>query len=304
MLLFGPLLLFYSKSLLIPGFTLHRRLLWHFLPYGINFGLNLPFLMMPAEAKLLIISGFIEGRLPLRTTDMIGLSVQVVHLSAYLFWVLTTLRRGRSSAGDTRIFVTDLATRQKWLGRFVLGFSLYLILVVVLIFFVILVRRFDLHANYSYTLVMSAIIYYLAYQLVLHKEIVLADFNVKYKSSPLSSSDKNHYAGMLRQIMISEQPFLNPDLKLADLAKRLPLPSHHLSQLLSEEFGQRFFDLVNHYRVEEFKRRLVSATSEHLSFLGLAMEVGFNSKSSFNTAFKKETGMTPSQFKKHLADRN
>ena len=114
--------------------------------------------MMPAEAKLLIISDFIEGRMPLRTTDMIVLSVQVAHLSAYLFRVLTTLRRGRSSAGDTRIFVTDLATRQKWLGRFVLGFSLYLILVVVLVFFVIIVRRFDLHANYSYTLVMSAII--------------------------------------------------------------------------------------------------------------------------------------------------
>jgi len=185
-----------------------------------------------------------------------------------------------------------------------LASSLYLILVVGLFLFVLVVRRFDLYANYSYTLVMSAIIYYLAYQLALRKEVVLADFNVKYKSSPLSSSDKNHYAETLRQIMISEQPFLDPDLKLADLAEQLLLPAHHLSQLLNEEFGQSFFDLINHHRIEEFKRRLVDSRSAHLSILGLAMEVGFNSKSSFNTAFKKETGLTPSEFKKQVASRS
>ena len=77
----------------------------------------------------------------------------------------------------------------------------------------------------------------------------------------------------------------------------MSISSHHLSQILNERIRQNFFDFVNSYRIEEAKRKLVEPATKHYSILGIAEEVGFNSKSAFNNAFKKHTNMTPTEFK-------
>ena len=79
------------------------------------------------------------------------------------------------------------------------------------------------------------------------------------------------------------------------------MPAHALSQLINEELGQNFFDYINSFRIQEFERRLVDPRNAHVSILGIAMDVGFNSKSSFNTAFRKFKGMTPSEYRKNLS---
>src|SRR5439155_27331821 len=88
------------------------------------------------------------------------------------------------------------------------------------------------------------------------------------------------------------------DLSLPKLAAKLALPTHHLSQIINARLNQNFFDFINSYRVEEAKQMLLDPAKKHYSLLVISEEVGFNSKSAFNTAFKKQTSLTPSEFRK------
>lgn len=97
-------------------------------------------------------------------------------------------------------------------------------------------------------------------------------------------------------VMDTEKPYLEPDLSLADLARRLQVNAVVLSQVINTGTGRNFNDFVNAYRVEEFKREVRNPTNAHLSFLGLALNCGFNSKATFNRAFRKFTGTSPGAF--------
>ena len=98
--------------------------------------------------------------------------------------------------------------------------------------------------------------------------------------------------------MLEEEPYLDPNLTLRTLAEMMKIPSNHLSQLLNEGYGKNFADFVNTFRLETFKAKVADASQRHLTILALAYDSGFNSKTVFNTYFKKETGMTPKQFLK------
>jgi AraC-like DNA-binding protein len=85
------------------------------------------------------------------------------------------------------------------------------------------------------------------------------------------------------------------------LAKKLGTPPNHLSQLLSGGFDKNFSEYVNSYRVEAFKLRAADPSQQHLTILALAYDSGFNSKTVFNTFFKKMTGKTPKVYWKEVA---
>lgn len=124
----------------------------------------------------------------------------------------------------------------------------------------------------------------------------------KYESSTLSAKDIAEIYGQLETLFNTEQLFTEPQLKLAQVAKRLGTSNHRLSQVINTEFGRPFYEYVSHYRVEALKTKLVHPDYQHLTILALALDVGFNSKASLNRIFKSHTGMTPSQFQKtHLA---
>ena len=97
----------------------------------------------------------------------------------------------------------------------------------------------------------------------------------------------------LTTLMATERPYRNPGLTLADLAGRAGLPTYLLSRLINERAGTNFFDYVNGYRIEDFKRRMRAGAGERKTILAVALEVGFNSKSAFNRAFKKREGTSP-----------
>ncbi|MFZ2286817.1 MAG: helix-turn-helix transcriptional regulator [Bacteroidales bacterium] len=100
--------------------------------------------------------------------------------------------------------------------------------------------------------------------------------------------------------MRSSRPYLNPELTLSQLAGELGISSHILSQVMNEKLGINFFDLINDYRVESFKEKIVDPKYVNFSLPGIALECGFNSKSAFNRIFKLKTGLTPSQYKNTL----
>ena len=100
----------------------------------------------------------------------------------------------------------------------------------------------------------------------------------------------------LLDYMTAEKPFLEPELSLADLARRLHTNPVILSQVINTGVGKNFNDFVNSYRVEAFKEAVKKAKNKHLSLLGIALDCGFNSKATFNRAFKKFTGLLPKEF--------
>jgi AraC-like DNA-binding protein len=120
----------------------------------------------------------------------------------------------------------------------------------------------------------------------------------KYERSALTPERSDAFLKRLIDVMESEKPYTDGELTLPRLAARLSVSTHHLSQVINERLERSFSDFVNSYRVEEAKRRLADPAAGHYSLIAIAEDVGFNSKSSFNAAFKKQTGMTPSEFRK------
>jgi AraC-like DNA-binding protein len=101
----------------------------------------------------------------------------------------------------------------------------------------------------------------------------------------------------LRKHMIEKEPFLEPTLTLQDLALQINIPVRELSILINQHTGQHFFDFINKYRIEKAVQIIEKSTKREFTIQQIYFEVGFNSKSSFNTAFKKHTQRTPSEYK-------
>jgi AraC-like DNA-binding protein len=113
----------------------------------------------------------------------------------------------------------------------------------------------------------------------------------------LSDEQYQKFSTRLDTLLVDDKVYLENELSLAQLSEKLNVPPYQASELISRQYGESFFDLINRHRIEEVKKRLTDPAFSHLSILGIAMDCGFNSKSSFNTAFKKFTGQTPSQFR-------
>ncbi len=118
----------------------------------------------------------------------------------------------------------------------------------------------------------------------------------KYSGSTLSMDKQNAFKEALVFQMETKKRYLNPDLTLNDLAKILDLPPKELSQIVNQSFGKHFFDFVNSYRIDEAKK-LLQDPQNTMTIQEVMYSVGFSSKSSFNTIFKKKTNQTPSQFR-------
>ncbi|MCK4751115.1 MAG: AraC family transcriptional regulator, partial [Bacteroidales bacterium] len=126
----------------------------------------------------------------------------------------------------------------------------------------------------------------------------------KYARSGLKKKDVERYKGIIGKYMVIEKPYLNRELTIYDLAAQLKIPRHFLSEVINEHMGKNFYNLVNDYRVEEVKRRMVDPAYNNLTILAIAYDSGFNAKSSFNTIFKEITGMTPSEYQQSVTSTN
>lgn len=120
----------------------------------------------------------------------------------------------------------------------------------------------------------------------------------KYKTSALDTERAEEILPKLLALMEKEKIYLNADLTLKKLSERLMIHYNHLSQIVNEKLQHSFNDFINKYRIEEACKKLLDPVEGKKTVLEIAYDTGFYSKSVFNTAFKKFTGMTPSQFKK------
>ncbi|WP_299272231.1 AraC family transcriptional regulator [uncultured Psychroserpens sp.] len=122
---------------------------------------------------------------------------------------------------------------------------------------------------------------------------------VKNEIAP-SSDETNDKFEKLKEKIISDKLFTNTELNLRSLSESLGVKEKELSSLINTHAKTNFYQFINHFRVDEFKRLLQSPKAKQLSILGLAQEAGFKSKSTFYTAFKSIEGMTPKAFELSL----
>ncbi len=128
--------------------------------------------------------------------------------------------------------------------------------------------------------------------------------SVEQTKKPLLN-DEDLQAGIKKLLayMDKSKPYFNPELTIQELSEKVNIPKHHLTYIINTGLHKNFFNFINEYRVEEFKRRATDTDYDHLTLLAIAFDCGFNSKSSFHNIFKNITGQTPSEYKKSMGEK-
>jgi AraC-like DNA-binding protein len=120
--------------------------------------------------------------------------------------------------------------------------------------------------------------------------------SAKYAKSGLRSIDLRKFIDSMDKLMEKKKLYLNPELSLAEVSEELRIPKHHLTQAINTELGKNFYAYINELRVKRFMDMVVDNRYRDYTFLAIAFECGFNSKSTFNSVFKRITGFTPSEY--------
>lgn len=203
----------------------------------------------------------------------------------------------------------------KWLSRIVLVFSITLPITIIKEF-LLFSNHQEIFAWFIAVLTATALFMFCWFILkALYNPEIFRGINPKikpakmllnkiYESKPLETalgSKDSALIEQLRKFMIEKEPFLEPTLTLQDLALQINIPSRELSILINQHIGQHFFDFINKYRIEKAIEILEKYSKKEFTIQQILFEVGFNSKSSFNNAFKKHTQLTPSEYKKLLS---
>jgi len=202
----------------------------------------------------------------------------------------------------------------KWLRYCIVSIGLFFLLAVI----VFLLRdglnySFPFNPEYIFYSILIIFIFYIGYFGIKHENIFVniplpenGETNqeasiTKYKNSGMSAEIASELHEKLLKFMEEKKPYLNPRLSLSDLSRELDISSNQLSQIINQQAGVNFHDFVNKYRVDEFLQNANSNKS--FSLLALALDSGFNSKSSFNYIFKKQKGISPSQYLSEIKTR-
>ena len=302
--LFGLLLYLYAKYL-TAGDHKFKPLEWlQFMPFILHFATLLPYYLKGSDYKLAALNQIIFTDNPVFSTQFYIIRIlQFLHMLTYTILTLVLLRKyNQKVAGSSR------ATERinlNWLRNLTVGFGLFVALD--LFHFLELWKYGYEHIVEADTLILffsAVFIYSLGYMALRQPEIYAGPIGKKngpkYERSTLTPQQADAFLKDLIKVMEIEKPYIDSEVNLKNLSQRLTISAHHLSQIINDKLNQNFYDFINSYRVAEAKKRLSQPENNHFTILSIALDVGFNNKASFNTAFKKHTGMTPSQVRGFL----
>jgi AraC-like DNA-binding protein len=306
LLLCGPLIFFYTQSVIYKDFHFTKRKLLHFLPFLVLFFVaEISYLAAGHQMQIKILNSIIERKIP--AVIYLASCVIYIHFFIYLFIALRSVNRYEFAASN------QYSEAQKvtlgWL-KTIIYFFLALMLVSAVnsyLSFRSLGQAYFFLLSFTIFLLLLFIIFVLfkalrnpaIFSVWEEKEIEEAVQTARYAASPMQDDEKKRILEKLLQHMQSQRPYLEPELTLNDLAAQIAVKPKLLSQVINELLHKNFFEFINHYRIEEAKRLLNNPKDKKITVLEVMYEVGFNSKSSFNTLFKKDTGLTPGEFKKN-----
>ena len=291
----GPLLFLYIRTLTSPERKLEKRDFLHFIPFALCLVFLLPYYFQSRAGKIRILSFEYVGQFGQWYYIRSGLFITqfLVYLVLIALTIIKYSRnvKERKSARDKAVLFE--------IRFFVIAASLLWVAIILRL----AIQRIP---NLLVPLGASMLVYALGYLKMRRPEPSESEelSAKKYEKSQLTPERSERYLNKLLQFMEKEKPFTDGDLTIQKLADKLSIPAPHLSQTINERLGKSFPDFINSYRVEEAKKKLLDPALKHLSVLGIAEEVGFSSKSSFNSVFKKHTDMTPSEFRNPRGSNN
>lgn len=281
-LIVSDLLLLVVKTSLAP-----------FLPVGLALTIAVLFLYLraffyqrnrtPLYHYLVLIS---TGLLILLFQDSLFISwmTSVLVLVGYVFLIIKLLIRESQTRGFS--YFLNAGPRISWLRNFVI------LKVIFLVSFL-----FPLE-GYIYHLLFLILLFQILYQLIGESAFLSPiPLGNKYKKSTLTPEIKSSIIGKLDEIMRDQYFYRRDDASLTSLAELLGVTNHHLSQVLNDSLKISFQDLIARFRVREACQLLKDEANDQVKIENIATQVGYNSKSAFNTAFKRRTGQTPSEYR-------
>lgn len=316
-LLMGPAIYFYLRALFQPALSFDRKDWRHFLPAAL-------YLVWCAAV-------FVVDRMVLKKYYLMNGRVDpdfdnwyiIAGLISLLFYLLLCIRYYRRYK---RFIVQQAsfadAVTFRWVRNFLIAFLVYFLSN--LLFH--LVQFFGVDVSYTqswwYYLLFAILFYYIAingYANAIETRIRFSLDLLDYKAPPLLSAPAEAesipddvpfeeavpqkgaaalepWKAKILSAVVDEKAYANPELTLAQLAKTLQTNTTFLSRVINSGFGMNFNDFINYHRVEEVKQKLAGNAAKDLTIMSLAYDAGFNSKATFNRAFKKFTGKNPKDF--------
>ena len=263
------------------------------------------------------IIGFYESNNITLNSVLLNIGLKVLVSIAYFILSLKLLEKHRKNVEDhfSQIENIDL----KWLSFIVkIGLGTYLIYLSLMILWSLNLtelEHIDSYPNFIVLFFILPISYY-----SLNSPLVFSQLNnyvsqglldaseeeiSKIEVKELVSSEKAHELFIkLEHRIIEKELFCIENLTLEDLAKEIEVHSKYLSYIINSQSGKNFFDFINSFRVKEFNKRVLDERNKSLTFLAIAFDCGFNSKSAFNRSYKNEMGITPTEFIKQHSKNN
>lgn len=295
--LIGPIYFFYIRSLLEPGFRIGIHHWPHFILFGIAAYYHADMMFMTSAHKIQALDYYMSLLFIQPPLEMV--IYILVHGLQTLIYILMSQKSLRESSLKPLSY-KDTHTFIGWVKTTNFVFGSFWILILTWAGYLFFATQYYHEADYLVMLFMAAVVSLPAICLIYYqghfKQYLLALYEHKYQSSSLSDE---HAAAILKKLLIlmeKEKPYLDTQLKIADLAIMLSVSTNLLSQVINQELNKNFFEFINEYRISEAMNRLRDPQHAHLTILGIANEVGFNNKNTFNRHFKQQTGLTPSQF--------
>lgn len=297
--LLPPTLYFYVRSVLHTDFHFRARDWAHTLPFIIVILTFMPrFYLAENVALKLQINNNLQPSFELLFVH----SFQYLQMAIYLGFIFIAIRRNRLTILNS--FSDELKLNKQWLSHFMIFFMVS--------FALALIRNLVKFTGFQNALDVITPIMMLAglgfscwilWQ-ALHQPERFKGINSQLEAVRLPIDNKKitteqalAIQAKLELHMQSQQSFLNPTLNIDTLAEQVGIAAQDISLTLNHHLGRHFFDFINSYRIKAACDILASPASSEKTILDISLESGFNSKSSFNTAFKKHMQMTPSEYR-------
>lgn len=295
-------------------------IIFHFIPYFLLLSLYTLMYFFRKSDKLFLSN--VEPSFKGEFFELALLFFFVVQMSVYLFLSIKQLRKHRKTLST---FVSNISDNDyHWLYKMIIG----LCVLSLVSFMEIAFQQNDLSFYFSFIYLIG--FYYVGVQVAKQKDVfpfskeqsesiaaiiedlqhtsadktleneLDSDEDTPDRKKVLSEERLSYFNTKLLELMEKEKPYLDSEITLPKLGKMLLLNTYQTSYLINASFGENFYTFINRYRIEECKKMLASNQYQHLSILSIAFEAGFNSKTAFNTSFKKSTGLSPKAFKAQM----
>jgi AraC-like DNA-binding protein len=302
--LYGPLIYIYVKIIGSENKEFKKKYWLHFIPYLIVLiAVFIFFFFEDAAFKI----GLFERKFKMFAAQLTSMFIPF-HGIIYTYFSIreVSIFNRKIKYSYSNIDKINL----NWLAYLAFG-ALIIWLIVVISYIVQAIFGHSNIGGYAIYFGVSVLVYIIGYKSLTQPEVyiiesVKADIHKpvetlkSYKKSGLSEDKADEYLQKLVTLFETEKIYRNSNLTLGELSKSIDISQHNLSEIINTKLNKTFYDYVNQYRVEEVQIKIIDGESEKYNLLSIAFDAGFNSKSSFNSIFKKYTGKTPTEFKSSL----